>query len=423
MVAASAFVSDTFSLPAGTGARLKTWPARQPPSAQRRNDPSAEVESMSFYRSSWCDVDLAQFRRNLGILSGIAKTKVLLVVKANAYGHGIVPIAQAASSTGVDMLGVATIEEAAQLLAADVSLPILVMTALDSSEADFCVAHGIHFLAWRADQFREAHKAAEFYQRKPLIHLEVDTGISRSGIAVSEFKALLDSLSPEEKRGIVGLASHFYGADLESTAGSEDQLRDYLTCVEEAEKQGLRPLLHTANSPGTIRIPASRLGMTRLGIAAYGLEPSAYTPLPPGVAPILSWKANVTDVRTIPAGRGVGYGWKYIARTDSNLATLGVGYADGFRRTPEGINTVYIKGVEASVVGSVFMDQCVFLLPDGVNCSPGDTAVLLGGGGALSLSADELSVRWKTNNYDVIAGIRSRVPRRYSDADASPAAS
>jgi len=371
---------------------------------------------MSFYRSSWCDVDLAQFRRNLVILNGIAGTKTLLVVKANAYGHGMVPIAEAASAAGVDMLGVAATEEADQLLAAGIQTPILVMTALDSREAEFCVAHGVHFLAWRTDQFKEAHQAAEAYQRQPLIHLEVDTGVSRSGVMVSEFRSLLDSLSSDEKAGIVGLASHFYGADLESTAGAEDQLRDYLECVEVAEAYGLRPMLHIANSPGTLRIPQSRLNLTRLGIAAYGLDPSTYTPLPSGVAPILSWKANVTDIRTIPAGRGVGYGWKFIAQSPSKLATFGVGYADGYRRTPEGINTVWIDGTEARVVGSVFMDQCVFLVPDGVSCSVGDTAVLLSGADDIPLSAEQLAIRWKTNNYDVVAGIRNRVPRRYSDS-------
>jgi len=369
---------------------------------------------MSFYRSSWCDVDLAQFRRNLEILSDVAATKVLLVVKANAYGHGMVPIAKAASSAGVDMLGVATTGEAAELLAAGISTPILVMSALDSREADFCVANGIHFLAWRADQFKDACKAAETYQRKPLIHLEVDTGVSRSGVAVTEFEALLAGLSSDELAGVVGLASHFYGADLESIEGARFQLRDYLACVEIAQKRGLRPLLHIANSPGTLRIPGSRLGMSRLGIAAYGLDPSAHTPLPPGVAPILSWKANVTDIRTIPAERGVGYGWKFIAESESDLATLGVGYADGYRRSPEGINTVHVNGAEARVVGSVFMDQCVILVPGGVSCGVGDTAVLIGRDGSPRLSAEELAVRWKTNNYDVVAGIRSRVPRRYS---------
>lgn len=373
---------------------------------------------MSFYRSSWCDVDLTQFKRNLRILSGISKTKVLLVVKANAYGHGLVPIAKAASSAGVDMLGVATTEEADQLLAAGVAVPILVMTALDSSERDFCVANGIHFLAWRVDQFEDAYKAAEVYQRKPLIHLEIDTGISRSGVAVDEFSELLDQLTEEQRAGLVGLASHFYGADLESIAGAEEQLRDYLRCVDIAEKRGLHPLLHMANSPGTLRIPASHLGMTRLGIAAYGLEPSTDTPLPAGVAPILSWKANVTDTRTIPAGRGVGYGWKYIAQSETNLATLGVGYADGYRRAPEAVNTVYINGVEACVVGSVFMDQCTFQVPDGITCGPGDTAILLSAESSISLTAEELAIRWKTNNYDVVAGIRNRVPRRYLDDEA-----
>ncbi|MGH3659869.1 MAG: alanine racemase, partial [Micromonosporaceae bacterium] len=290
------------------------------------------------YRSSWCEIDLVRFRRNLGVLMRVAGTKFLLVVKANAYGHGISRMAAEAVSAGVDMLGVATIGEADLLLRDGIGAPLLIMCALDAEEIDYCVAHGVHFLAWRPDQFTRAYAAADRYRRKPRIHLEIDTGMSRSGVDVADFAGLLESLPPAQRAGVVGLTTHFFAADMQTTDSSEVQLKEYLECVRVAKALGLRPLLHVANSPGTIRMPASRLSLVRMGIAAYGLPPSEHTPLPPDVLPIMTWKANLTNVRTIEPGRGVGYGWRYVASDHEAVGTVAVGYADGFHRFPLGVN-------------------------------------------------------------------------------------
>ena len=368
-----------------------------------------------FYRSAWCEIDLVQFRANLVRLRRIAGTRTLLVVKANAYGHGLSRMATEAIASGVDALGVATIGEAHSLVEDGTRVPILIMCALDNVEIDYCVAQGVHFLAWRRDQFDRAAEAAERFDRRPNIHLELDTGMSRSGVDPTDFEMLIRSLSPAMRQAIVGLATHFHSADLESTDSAEEQLSQFLACASVAERMGLTPLLHVANSPGTIRLPASRLGMTRLGIAAYGLLPSECTPLPEGLAPVLSWKANVTNVKDLPEGRGVGYGWRHIAQIKESVGTLAIGYADGYQRFPLGVNSVLLGGVESPVLGSVFMDQCVVRLPTEVTAQVGDTAVLLGSQGAMRLTAEELAARWGTNNYDVVAGIRSRVPRRYLD--------
>lgn len=367
------------------------------------------------YRSSWCEIDLSRFRENLRRLRSLAGTRTLLVVKANAYGHGLSRMAAEAAGAGIDMLGVATIGEAETLRANGVSTPTLVMCAIDATEIEYCVANGVHFLAWRPDQFADAFAAADRYGCDPLIHLEVDTGMSRSGVDAGDFAALVESLSERMRGCVVGLASHFHSADLESTESAAAQLQEFQDCVKVAEQLGLRPMLHIANSPGTIRLPASRLGLARLGVAAYGLLPSAHTPLPSGVGPVLSWHARITNVKDIPPGRGVGYGWRYVADRTERVATLGIGYADGFRRSPEGVNTVLAGGVETPVVGSVFMDQCVFLVPPGVDCQVGDQVVLVGRQGGRSITAEDIAVRWGTNNYDVVAGIRNRVPRRYAD--------
>jgi len=365
------------------------------------------------YRSAWCEVDLRQFHENLSVLRRNANTRALLVVKANAYGHGLLRMALEAERAKIDMLGVATIGEAGELLAGGVHAPVLIMCALDHAEIDYCVANGIHFMAWSVDHFRQAAKSAAKYGKQPHIHLEIDTGMSRSGIVPSNLIELLDCLSAADLKTIVGVMTHFHSADLEDNKSSESQLSAFRRCVERLAARDIRPLVHAANSPGTLRLPESRLDMVRLGIAAYGLPPSEYTTLPPGVRPVLSWHARVTNVKTVHAGTGVGYGWQHIAEGDQRIATLAVGYADGYRRSPRGCNTVIVQGVEAPVVGSVFMDQCVFVIPTAAVCEVGCAVVLMGSQLSASLTAEKLAERWLTNNYDVVAGIRSRVPRCY----------
>jgi alanine racemase len=366
-----------------------------------------------FYRSSWVEIDLGRFHANISHLRRIAGTKSLLVVKANAYGHGLTRMAREAVAAGVDMLGVATIHEAQQVRSAGVAAPILIMCAMNQAEVEYCVAHGIHFLAWRADQFDGAVKAAERFGTTPRIHLELDTGMSRSGVVPADFEELLNSLAPESRSTILGLATHFHSADEESLDSAEGQLAELLQCVDIAERFGLRPMVHAANSPGTLRLPHSRLAMVRLGIIAYGLPPSDHTPVPDGIEPVLSWKATLTNVKTIEPGRGIGYGWQYIADETMTIGTLAVGYADGFHRVPKGANRVLFEERTTPVLGSVFMDQCVIRIPDGLRPSVGETAVLIGKQSAASMSAEDLAQRWGTNNYDVVAGIRSRVPRVY----------
>ncbi len=367
------------------------------------------------YRSAWCEINLQSLRSNLSTLRTVASTRTLLVVKANAYGHGILRIAREAVGEGVNMLGVATIGEAALLQDERVQAPSLVLCALDPTEIEFCVANGVHFMAWRPDQFEVATRAAAKYARSPLIHLEIDTGMSRSGRRTRDLKRLLVGLSDQDRSGLVGMMTHFHSADVEDLDSAEGQLGEFRAAVETVQALGLNPLLHVANSPGTLRLPQSRMDMVRLGVVAYGLPPSAHVPPPESVRPVLSWMATVTNLQDLDPGQGVGYGWRWRAEAAGRVATLAVGYADGYHRTPLGVNSVLLHGVECPVVGSVFMDQCLVALPINLQSAVklGDVAVLLGTQGDCALSADDLAERWGTNNYDVVAGIRERVPRRY----------
>jgi alanine racemase len=336
-----------------------------------------------------------------------------LVVKANAYGHGLVPISIEAVKAGIDMLGVATIGEAETLQTHGIGAPILIMCAIDDEELRYCVAKRISFMASRIEQIHLAQQYSRQYGVSPAIHLEIDIGMSRSGFDVQDLGNTMDSMPNSMLPCIAGICGHFSSADLESVDQTESQLAAFLSCRELVLATGLKPLFHVANSPGTLRFGRSRLDMVRLGIAAYGLPPSEHTPLPEGLAPILSWKARLTNVKQLPPSRGVGYGSTYVTTGTEVLGTFAIGYADGYRRVPKGINTVLLGGIENQVVGSVFMDQCVVRVDNSLDAAIGDTVVLLGRQLSKELSAELLAERWGTNNYDVVAGIRDRVPRIY----------
>ena len=340
---------------------------------------------------------------------------MLQTVKANAYGHGLVRIAHEAVAAGADMLGIATIGEADQLIASDVNAPLLMITPTDPEEIDFCVAHGVHFFVWRLDQFDRALAAAERYNRRPYLHIEIDVGMARSGVAAGNFADLLNSLTQPMREVVVALAAHFYSAAMEDLAPAYKSLEQFMSCAATAKAGGLDVMLHIANSTGTLRMPEARLDMVRMGAAAYGIAPSKFAPMPAGVDYPLSLYAKVTNVNEVSPGSGVSYAWEYVAADHHRIATIGIGYGDGIRRYPPGANTVLLGGVEAPVLGRVCVDQFIARIPDGVECRPGDTAVVIGAQGDAHISARDVSLRWGTNTYDVLMGIRDRIPRVYID--------
>ncbi len=365
------------------------------------------------YRSAWCEVDLVQFRQNIRTLKQVVGTQMLQVVKANAYGHGIVRMAQEAVAAGADMLGLATIGETEQLLKAGIDVPILMITPMDDEEIDFCVAHGVHFFVWRFDQFERAMLAAETHGHRPYLHVEIDAGMARSGVAMNKFESLLQSLTPAMRDSVVAYAAHFFSAAIEDLEPAYKSLSGFMKCAAIAKGMGLERMLHIANSTGALRIPEARLDMVRMGSAAYGIAPSKFAVMPEGVGWVMSLKANVTNVNSVEPGSGVSYAWEYVATEPHRIATIGLGYGDGIRRYPPCANSVLLSEVETLVLGRVCVDQFVVRVPDNAECNVGDTAVVIGRQGAAEITARDVSLRWGTNAYDVLMGLRNRIPRVY----------
>lgn len=367
----------------------------------------------SLYRSSRCFIDLRQFRANLEALLKEARVPALLVVKANAYGHGIVQIAREAVATGVAMLGVATIGEAEAIRLAGVHGRILVMAPMDDIEIRECIGAGLEIFAWSPDHVALAEEEAARRGLRARLHLKVDTGMHRMGVRPDCISEVVESLRAARCVDLVGVATHFVAADTEDALLVASQLMEFNSCVAQVRAAGLTPTVHAANSPAAIRFPEARFDMVRLGVIAYGLLPAGWMKLPSGVGPALTWKAKVVNVGRIEACEGVSYGWEYRAKSATRVATIAVGYADGWRRAPKNVNVVALRGRLARVIGRVCMDQCVLEVPSDLECACGDDVVLLGRQDAVELSAEAIAERWGTNNYDVVCGIRSRVPRVY----------
>lgn len=362
--------------------------------------------------STWIEVDTRIIEQNVRLIIQIAGSRVMAVVKANAYGHGTVPVAEAALRGGADYLGVARVEEALELREAGFKVPILVMGYTPLDRINESIDNNISLTMWKLEQFTEASLLAQNKGLMINLHLKVDTGMSRLGAQPEEVLELAGEISKYPGIILEGVFTHFARADEKEIETTEKQEQTFIEIVNGLTSVGLRPpLVHAANSAAIMTRPESHFDLVRPGIAIYGLHPSPDCRLPSGFRPALSWKAVLSQVKQLPAGRGVSYGHEYITQSSERIGTTPVGYADGFRRIAG--NKVLVGGRIVPVVGKVCMDQiCVQL--DGVpNAQEGDEVVLIGQQRNEEITAEALAELWGTINYEVVCGLGARVPRIY----------
>lgn len=376
-------------------------------------------------RPTWIEVNRAALTNNVHQLRRLLKPGCLLtgVVKANAYGHGAVAVSHVLVAAGVDRLAVATLGEALELRAGDVGVPVLVLGYTPGTLAASAVAHDITLAVVDLQTVEAVAFAAQAAGKVGRVHLKVNTGMNRLGVAPSEAPALLAAMQKLKGVEVEGIFTHFATSDTDR-AYAEVQFRVFATLLAELAVAGLRPpLAHAANSAAVLTMPHTHLDMVRCGITLYGLAPDEDdTPLPPGFVPALSWKAQVAQVRTLQAGDPVSYGREFVAECPMVVATVPVGYADGFPRRPYTWKSVLIHGQAAPILGRVCMDQCVvdvtaIVAQDGMQqgVQQGDEVVIIGKQGSAEISAAEAGRRIGTINYDVVSRILARVPRYVVD--------
>ncbi len=362
------------------------------------------------YRKNERVVDLQAIRDNVCALKKavLPNVKLMAVVKADAYGHGMIQVAKAAISAGASFLGVATPDEGVLLRENHIDAPILVFGALNRDGAEAAVQYGLTQTVCRADMIHWLRMECERWQKEAFVHIKVDTGMGRIGVRTQdEAQAVLEALQNAPKVKLTGAYTHFADAD-----GSEEEFT-HLQLVAFERITGKLPkgiLRHAANSAATLRFPQTHFDMVRTGIALYGCPP-VKTDVP--LRPAQRWVTAVIHVKEIGPGDTVSYGRTFTADKHMRVATLPVGYGDGYHRMLSGRGKVLIGGDFAPILGRVCMDQTMVDVTDIPAAVPGAEAVLLGRQGPNEITADQMGQWAGTISYEVLLAPTVRVTRRY----------
>lgn len=374
-------------------------------------------------------VDLAAVRHNVGVLRAqVAPAALMVVVKADGYGHGMLEVARAARGAGADWLGVATLEEAAALRAAGDRGRLLTWLTVPADDHAGAVAADVDVTVYDLDQLAAVSAAVSRAGRPARLQLKVDTGLSRGGSTAAAWPALVAAARAGERDGswrVTGVWSHLACSDEPDHPANAAQEAAFREAVALAEAAGLRPeVRHLANSAGALLRPSARFDLVRCGLAAYGLDPApGHTP-DLGLRPAMTVRSPLALVKQVPAGAGVSYGHRWVAPAATTLGLVPVGYGDGVPRHASDRAEVAVAGHRVPVRGTVCMDQLVVDLgaPAGApGARAGDEAVLIGP--APAPSAQDWAEACGTISYEIVTRLGGRLHRRHTGAvpDADPA--
>jgi alanine racemase len=367
---------------------------------------------VAYRRAAWIEVDLAAIRGNVGALKALLAPGVLFmaVVKANGYGHGILPAARAALAAGADRLGVALLEEGERLRRAGIGVPIQILGEMPPEGASRACRARLDVTTGRADTLDALAAAARRSTGSVRVHLKVDTGMRRIGCEPNEALGLARGIAGDEALDLAGVMTHFATSEEPDGTVFRSQLATWAAVREELAAAGIRPeTWHAANSGATILSPETHHDMVRCGISIYGLHPGEATRGKVGLAPALALKARISHVKEVAAGEGASYGHAWHAERPTTVATLPVGYGDGYTRRLSNVGHAMVGGRKAPVVGNVTMDQILVAAPEGTTPGVGDEVTLIGPG----VTADDLARMLGTINYEITCMLNGRLPRRY----------
>ncbi len=362
----------------------------------------------------WVEVNLGAIRRNIQRVQNQTQRPVMVVVKANAYGHGLIEVSKIAVKAGAAWLCVARVEEAIRLREAGIEIPLLVMGYSTPERVADAIKYHISLMVNDYDLATAFDVAARDAGGKVSVHAKIDTGMGRLGVYYEEGEEFCIHINNLKNLHFEGIFTHFSCADEPQKPITALQIRRFDRLLKGLRSIGIHSqMIHASNAAGAMNFPDARYDAVRPGISIYGLNPSPLALLPEDFEPALSWKCRLTSVKTLPPGFGISYGHKYYTKQVEKIAAASIGYADGFRRVMG--NTALIGGKRVQQTGNICMDQSMWLLPDDSTAKAGDEMVLIGRQGDAFISADEIASRWGTINYEVICGILDRVPRFYLD--------
>lgn len=371
----------------------------------------------------WVEIDRSALTNNIQQFRSLIGDKVnlLAVVKANAYGHGILQVSRIALEAGVDWLGVHSLEEGLLLRREGIDCPLIILGYVSLEELEKAVARELRLTVYNLDTIHLLDKISRRLKKKVFIHLKVETGTYRQGIKEEDVFPFIKEIQKFPYLVIEGLSSHF--ANIEDTTDHSYprlQLQRFKRIIQKLEKHKIEiPIKHIACTAATILFPETYFDMVRVGIGMYGLWPSKETYLscilqkrkPLILKPVLSWKTRIAQIKKVPKGSFIGYGCTYRTTRETSLAVLPIGYYDGYSRSLSNYSYVLIKGHRAPLCGRVCMN---FIMAD-ITDIPGaileDEVILLGQDGEEIITADFLADLAGSINYDIVTGINNIIPR------------
>lgn len=366
---------------------------------------------MKHFKRTWAEIDLSAIKENYHTVRQQVdpSVKVMAVVKANAYGHGVEEVAPMLEELGADFFGVSCLQEAAELRALGSKKPILILGYTPPKYFEQLCELDVCQTIFDVETAKQYNAYCGGIGQTGKVHIALDTGMGRIGLdafdPAAAAKTVLE-IAALPHLSVEGLFSHFSVADTDGEeAYTAAQFERFIAVRDLLKKEGLCPLCHIANSAGTFADPHYQLDMVRAGIVLYGQEPGGREN---PYRPAMTLKTIVSYVKDLPAGRDISYGRHYTTDAPCRVATLSVGYADGYPRRLSGIGEVLIGGKRVRVIGNVCMDQLMVDVTD-VPCKAGDEAILMGGG----IDFNTVAAQVGTIHYELICGISKRVPRIY----------
>jgi alanine racemase len=368
------------------------------------------------YHTTKAEVDLGALAYNYHQLRQLVppSVKFLAVVKADAYGHGAIPVSKKLEELGADFLGVATVKEGVELRNGGIKGLILVLSGIYQEEVEDVLAYQLTPMVYRLEIAEALATAARKKGQTIPVHIKVDTGMGRIGVLSEEAPAFVNRLRKFENLEIEGIASHFATADVGNSSFTEEQLKRFSRTIEETKKLDIDPpFCHIANSAALVNLPAAHFTLVRPGIMLYGSYPSPALKDKVPLRQVMSWMSLIADLKQVPEDYPISYGRTFVTQRPSIIAAIPVGYADGYNRLFSNRGEVLIKGMRAPVVGRVCMDWTMVDVTDIPGVEVGDEVVLMGSQLGQEITPEEMGGRIGTIPYEILCAVGKRVQRIY----------
>jgi alanine racemase len=374
-------------------------------------------DHLDYARDTVIEIDLDALTHNVKEFQQHlpAGTKIMAAVKANAYGHGSIPVARAALEAGASYLAVAFVDEGVELRLGGIEAPILVFGYTPDYAVMYALKHQLSLTIYSLESLQAVEQAATLLGIQANVHIKVDTGMGRIGVQPSEALTLIQAALKCKHVRVEGVFTHLATSDEPDQSYTKWQAERFASVIKQCEEQEIPiPLIHIANSGGAIEMPNLSYDMVRIGISLYGCYPSAEVDQKKVcLKPVLTFKSKIVHLKQLPAGVGVSYGKTYVSSGDEWIATIPVGYADGYSRSLSNRGYALVGGIRVPVIGRVCMDQLMLDVTEAMPVQVGDEVVLYGRQGDEQITLEEVADQIGTINYEVSCMLSHRVPRIY----------